>query len=93
MQRVSVSHLRYSAVVVDLIDGTSGLRVMKKNTQQPADGDPTMNLRVMRAQDPTIGLRVMRNDPFMNLRVMRASAQNGQRNAKLLELQLSIIKL
>ena len=26
----------------------------------------------------------MRNDPFMNLRVMRASAQNGQRNAKLL---------
>jgi len=38
-----------------------------------------MNLRVMRAQDPTIGLRVMRNDPLLNLRVMRASAKNSQR--------------
>jgi len=63
-----------------LIDGTSGLRVMKRNTQQ-ANGDPTMNLRVMRAQDPTIGLRVMRSDPLMNLRVMRASTQNSQRAA------------
>ena len=59
-----------------------GLRVMKKNSQQPTKGDPTMNLRVMRSQDPTIGIRVMRNDPLMNLRVMRAATQinNGQQN-------------
>ena len=44
-----------------------------------------MNLRVMRSHDPTIGLRVMRNDPMMNLRVMRSSQnQNSERNAQLL---------
>ena len=42
-----------------------------------------MNLRVMRSQDPTIGLRVMRNDPLMNLRVMR-SLENNQGNSRLL---------
>ena len=43
-----------------------------------------MNLRVMRSHDPTIGLRVMRNDPMMNLRVMRSQNQNSERNAQLL---------
>ena len=59
---------------------------MKKNSQQPTKGDPTMNLRVMRSQDPTIGIRVMRNDPLMNLRVMRAANQikNHQNNPRFL---------
>ena len=43
-----------------------------------------MNLRVMRSHDPTIGLRVMRNDPMMNLRVMRSQDQNRARNSQLL---------
>ena len=43
-----------------------------------------MNLRVMRSHDPTIGLRVMRNDPMMNLRVMRSPDENSARNARLL---------
>merc|ERR1711956_212799 len=66
-------------------DSFDGLRVMKKSAQEPAKGDPTVNLRVMRSHDPTIGLRVMRSDPMMNLRVMRSSQnQNSERNAQLL---------